>query len=81
MLMSKEHYQLMEQFERQHSKRIRLAREPKADWARGIVYQDGHVNEAFLVFRNGYAFGRFVERSEGGTEPLPADSQGKEAGS
>lgn len=61
-LMTKEHYEIMAAFERECKGR-RLDREAKADWARGIIYQDGHVNELFSLYRKGYAFGQFVERT------------------
>jgi hypothetical protein len=63
MLQTKEHYELIDQFERDCKQQIgRLDKEPKDLWARGIVYQDGHVNALFLVYRKGYAFGKCVER-------------------
>lgn len=62
MLNSKEHYELMEQFERQFHGR--MEKETKSMWPRGNVYQDGHINQAFLGFRSGYAYGKAVERSE-----------------
>jgi hypothetical protein len=60
MLLSKEHYDLMAQFERQH-KGYRADKEPQSLWPKGHIYQDGKVNEMFLAFRNGYAFGKAVE--------------------
>jgi len=62
MLMTKEHYDLMAAFEAD-CKGMRLDKELKTDWARGIIYQDGRVNEMFLVYRKGYSFGIFVERT------------------
>lgn len=59
MLNTKEHYELLTMFERQYQ-HCRLDREPKEGWARGIFYQDGMVNEIFLAFRKGYAFGKAV---------------------
>lgn len=57
MLMTKEHYKLMESFEREY-KHCRLDREKdKAHWKAGYVYQDGHVNELFVAYRKGYALG------------------------
>ena len=57
MLMTKEHYDLMASFEREH-KHCRLTREKdKALWKRGAVYEDGRVNELFLAYRKGYALG------------------------
>jgi hypothetical protein len=57
MLMTKEHYELMASFERDHKHR-RLDREKDKDlWERGHVYEDGQVNELFLAYRKGYALG------------------------
>lgn len=64
MLKTQEHYDLMAMFEKEFKGR-RLDRESKEDWARGHVYQDGHVNEFFLVYRNGYALGKSIERMSG----------------
>ena len=61
MIQTKEHYELLAAFEKEFKGR-RLDKEDKGDWARGIIYQDGHTNELFLVFRKGYALGQFVER-------------------
>lgn len=62
MLKTKEHIDLMAQFEKD-LKPGRLDKEPKEMWVRGIVYQDGHVNAAFIAYRMGYAFGKCVERT------------------
>lgn len=59
MLHTKEHYELIEQFERD-IKPGRLDMEAKQDWSRGIIYQDGQVNAMFLVYRHGYAYGKAV---------------------
>lgn len=56
MLKTQEHYDLMAQFEREHIGRF--DKEPKEYWPRGIIYQDGRVNELFLTYRRGYAFGK-----------------------
>jgi len=53
MLTSKEHYDLMAQFESEF-RGHRLDRERKEMWARGNVYQDGTVNNLFLAYRRGY---------------------------
>lgn len=57
MLKSKEHYDLIEQFEKEFSHR-HLAKEPKERWAKGNVFQDGQTNELFLAYRTGYAYGK-----------------------
>jgi len=57
-VLSKEHYELMEMFEKTFWGR--MDREPKDFWSRGQVYQNGEVNELFKAFRQGYAYGRTV---------------------
>ena len=55
----KEHYDLMNQFEREF-KYLRLEREDKDMWSHGAIYKDGYVNSLFLAYRSGYAFGKIV---------------------
>lgn len=59
MLKSKEHYDLMAQFEND-CKPGRLDKEPRESWPRGVIYQDGQVNALFLVYRMGYAYGKAI---------------------
>ena len=55
-IKSKEHYDLMDMFEKEY-KGLRLDREKdKEGWAKGRVYEDGRANELFLAYRKGYAF-------------------------
>lgn len=56
MLKDKEHYDLMAQFEREHSGR--MDKEDKEWWPRGAIYQDGHINQLFLAYRRGYAYSK-----------------------
>jgi len=63
MLKSKEHYDLMTQFETEF-KGKRLDREDKTLWSIGQVYQNGEVNELFKAYRRGYSLGRVIERDE-----------------
>ena len=64
MLSTREHIELMANFEKQY-KGSRFDREKdRAHWIRGHVYEDGHTNELFQAFRQGYALGRCVERLE-----------------
>lgn len=63
MLHDKEHYDLMAAFERYHSGR--MDREDKSLWPRGIVYQDGCMNELFLAFRQGYAYAKATAYGDG----------------
>jgi hypothetical protein len=61
-IFAQEHYDLMIQFEREHSGRF--DKEAKEFWPKGIVYQDGHINELFLAYRRGYAFCEADMRSD-----------------
>src|SRR5690606_24586457 len=58
MLKTQAHYDLMAQFEKEFKGVGRFDREPKESWPRQIIYQDGQVNELFLAYRRGYAFGK-----------------------
>ena len=60
-LLSKEHYELMRQFEIEF-KHERLDRENKDQWRSGNIYQSGMTNLLFTAFRKGYSLGKFVER-------------------
>lgn len=57
MLNTKEHYELLEQFERDF-KGKRLDKENKVFWASGNIYQSGEVNQLFLAYRLGYSFAK-----------------------
>lgn len=71
MLNTKEHSDLMAQFERQY-KGDRLDREKdQSSWRRGVIYEHGETNALFLAFRRGYAFGRAVERDSAGVGRRP----------
>lgn len=63
MLYDKEHYDLMAAFERSHSGRF--DKEDKSLWPKGIVYQDGRMNELFLSFRQGCAYARTTAYGDG----------------
>lgn len=62
MLATQEHYELMAMFEKVAYGR--MDKEAKELWAKGRVYQDGKVNELFLMYRNGYAYGKAVHQSQ-----------------
>lgn len=62
-ITSKEHYELMANFERSF-KSNRLDKEPKDLWSKGVVYQDGHVNELFKAFRQGYTLHKAMANLE-----------------
>lgn len=57
MLKTQEHQDLMSMFEREFKGR-RLDREDKSIWPLRRVYQNGEVNELFLAYRRGYAYGK-----------------------
>lgn len=61
-IVSKEHYDLMAQFEREF-KGQRLDREDKSMWPRGAVYQSGETNNLFLAYRRGYALAAALTRN------------------
>ena len=63
MLKSKEHYDLMAQFEKDLLPG-RLDKEPKELWAKGIVYQDGAVNGLFLAYRTGHSLGKSSQNED-----------------
>lgn len=65
MLNTQEHVDLVAQFERD-CKPGRLDKEAREFWAKGQIYQDGHVNALFLVYRHGYAFAKAVWRGQEG---------------
>lgn len=61
MLKTQEHEDLIAMFEREPQfKGCRLDKESKALWPMGCVYQDGKLNELFLAYRRGYAYGKAV---------------------
>lgn len=55
---SKEHYDLIEMFEREFKGEGRFDKEDKALWPKGHVYQHGEINRLFLAYRRGFAFGK-----------------------
>jgi hypothetical protein len=57
MLKTKEHYDLLYAFERDFIDK-RLDKESKDLWEKGIIYQDGNVNNLFKAYRLGYSFGK-----------------------
>lgn len=67
MLKSKEHYDLMTQFENDIRKapglhfNPRFDREEKRLWSKGHIYSHGETNTLFLAYRLGYAFGKVAE--------------------
>lgn len=66
-LLDREHYDLMTQFERQHS-HLRLDREPKELWPKGIIYESAETNRTFAAFRHGYSFAKALFQEAGHVE-------------
>ena len=56
-LLSQDHYDLIAMFDRLFKGR-RLDKEPKEIWSKGRIYQNGEINELFLAFRQGVAYGQ-----------------------
>ena len=69
-LGSKEHDELLAQFERVSRLRLREADRVKdKEWQRkGQFYNNGEINRDFINYRNGYSFGKLVAHVEA-TEP------------
>lgn len=61
-LLSQEHYDLLAAFERSH--KGRTDKEDRSLWPRGIIYQDGHMNDLFLAYRRGHAYAVADMRSD-----------------
>lgn len=60
-LFNKEQFEIIEQFEKTYPY-IRKDKEPKKLWKKKIIYQDGQVNELFIAFCFGVAYGEFCAR-------------------
>ena len=61
MLFSKEHYDLMTQFEKDcKDLGVRFQREDKEIWKNGHIYQNGDTNNLFIAYRRGHAFGKMA---------------------
>jgi hypothetical protein len=62
---SKEHYDLITAFEKEpYFRGCRRDKEGKEFWKIGQIYQSGEVNEKFVIYRMGYAYGLYVGRNE-----------------
>ena len=59
-LLSKDHYEMIEFFDRAFKGQFRLDKEDKSMWASGYVYQHGDANRLFKAFREGVAYGKAV---------------------
>lgn len=64
-LNSQEHIEMMAMFERVARKEFhgRYDKEDKALWPKGNIYQDAYMNERFLAFRHGVAYGQAIGRT------------------
>lgn len=60
-LNDREHYELMEFFDRQF-KHLRLDKETKELWSKSRIYQNDDANKLFLAFRDGVAYGQLIAR-------------------
>lgn len=60
-LNSHEHIEMVAMFDRLFKGR-RLDKEDKSIWSKGHIYQDGQLNDLFLAFRQGVAYGQAVSR-------------------
>jgi len=55
---TREHYELIEQFESEFPGRH--DKEDRDLWRIGRIYQDGQLNELFLAYRRGYALAQAI---------------------
>ena len=60
MLNTKEHYDLMIQFEKDF--KYKIEREDRNLWRNGVIYQNGETNNLFLAYRIGYTLGKAIWR-------------------
>lgn len=58
MLGTKEHYELMARFEQAYKGHARMDKEPKENWRTGWIYQHGELNQLWIAFQRGYAYGK-----------------------
>lgn len=56
-LLSKEHYELIAQFDKDFS-HCRLDKEEKSLWSIGQIYQNGETNNLFKAYRMGHSYGK-----------------------
>lgn len=59
MLHTKEHIDLMKQFEKDYKFR-QPAKEDKSLWLKGHIYQNGEINNLFKAYRAGYSLGKAI---------------------
>lgn len=59
-LFSKEHYELLAQFEKQNNLTEDAREKDQEWWKRGYVYSNGETNRDFISYRKGYSFGKLI---------------------
>jgi uncharacterized membrane protein len=63
-LFGKEHYDLLDQFERDRGLRAPVREKDKEWWKRGYIYCNGEINKQFVAYRMGYTLGKRVAMDE-----------------
>jgi hypothetical protein len=63
MIGTKEHYDMLDMFDKMN-KYERLDKEDKELWSKGIIYQDGRVNNLYRSFISGYTFAKHLFNDE-----------------
>lgn len=58
MLKTKEHYELMAQFEKEFKNRSIDREKDKNLWETGELYINGETNKLFKAYRSGYIYGK-----------------------
>ena len=61
-LFGKEHYELMDNFEKQYKKVGRIDREGKSMWPKQTFYENGEINKLFLAYSSGYSLSKDLHR-------------------
>ncbi len=74
---SREYYGLIAFFDKIWKGAGRLDKEDREYWRRGHVYQQGDINDQFLAFREGVAYGYEVGRADGLDEAEAANNETK----
>ena len=63
LLKSQEHADVMTEFEKRY--KHKPIREDKSLWAMQHVYCDDAINQAFIVYREGYALAKSIYQAKG----------------
>lgn len=59
-LGSKEHYEIIEMFEKLYAEFGIFEKTEKSDWSTGEIYSDEKTNSMFIMFRHGVSFGKVL---------------------